>query len=498
MSKKSKNDKGKEKENLEKQVKSDRELKKRNKSDKKSSDNSQNKNSKEKKNKKISTEFKELPNATRVQNRAKKFNSPSPLKVNPLITIFDQHEAHKLRIVKISALIFLIAVLIILGLMFYNNNKRDKAKKRYITNIEKRIAILDAQISSSTGYEKDQTIVKAIEWSFRAESADRLNHKRWIAKRAKYMKMLQSMFKTPVPEKNFILKSIATEMISIPQGRFKMGRNPKEAKGCDDELPKHPVQINYNFWMAKTEITNGQYRIFYPQYRVKSWKSYNFNGITQPVVKVSWHLATEYCEMVTHREKKAKRLPEDYEYRLPTEAEWEYSCRAGTNTTYYWGDIFGEFGAKYANTLDARSARFLNCKTGKNASNRDGYFITAPVASYKPNAFGLYDMSGNVWEWCWDWYNPKAYKELFYIDPVQALPVVSTLEKRGDFERVYKIQATTKVIRGGGCLSPPIDARSATRDFVLPEKRDLGIGFRIVLAPKIELISPEPTNDEEE
>ena len=450
------------------------------------------------KKKKKGTPFKDHPALHKSEKRAKSFNHPPPLKVNPLIRILDQHKDHKLRIAKLTASIAICGVIIFFIRLTYENWQMEKAHNKRISDISKRMEIHDAKIKQSEGYEQDKTIAKAINWTFRGQKEDIKNKAQWIAARKKYMIMLQSKFKKPEPEKNFILKSIAADMISIPQGRFFMGRKPNEVKGCTDELPRHAVQINYNFWMAKTETTNAQYRIFYPQYRLKNWKGYNFNGTTQPAVKVSWHLATEYCEMVTYREKKAKRLPDNYEYRLPTEAEWEYACRAGTETTYYWGDTFGEVGAKYANILDKRSAKFLDVHAGKTAPLRDGNFITAPVASYKPNAFGLYDMSGNAWEWCWDWYNPKAYRELFYIDPVQVLPVVSGLEKRGTFERVSIIQTTSKVIRGGGCLSPAIDARSATRDSIVPDKKNLGIGFRMVLAPKIELISPEPSEDEEE
>jgi formylglycine-generating enzyme required for sulfatase activity len=448
--------------------------------------------------KKKSAAFKDHPALHKSEKRAKTFTSPTPLEVNPLIRIFDQHQIHKHRIAKITAAIAICMFIIFFIKLTYEHWQKAKNIDKRISDITKRMDIYDAKIKQTTGYEQDKTISKAIEWTFRGQNKDTKNKTKWITARKKYMTMLQSKFERPEPEKNFLLKSIAADMVSIPQGRFFMGRKANEAKGCSDELPRHAVQINYSFWMARTETTNAQYRIFYPQYRLKQWKGYDFNGTTQPAVRVNWHLATEYCEMITYREKKAKRLPENYEYRLPTEAEWEYACRAGTETTYYWGNTFGEIGAKYANILDQRTAKFIDVNSGKNAPKRDGNFITAPVASYKPNAFGLYDMSGNVWEWCWDWYNPKAYRELFYIDPVQVQPVVSALEKRGNFERISKIQTTTKVIRGGGCLSPAIDARSATRDAVLPEKKDLGIGFRIVLAPKIELISPEPIDDDDE
>ena len=437
------------------------------------------------------THFKDHPVLHYSKQRTKTFTPAPPLKINPLIRILNQHQAHKLRIAKISASIFVVFIIITLISLFLEDRNKAKKHNKRVSNITERIKILDGKIKQVNGYEQDKVIIKAINWTFRGEKEDRKHKEKWIAVRGKYMFMLQNKFKKPQQGKNFVLKSIATDMIAIPQGRFFMGRRAREAKGCNDELPRHAVEINYNFWMARTETTNAQYRIFYPQYRVNNWHGYAFNGTTQPAVKINWHLATDFCTMVTCREKKAGRLPENYEYRLPTEAEWEYACRAGTKSTYYWGNTFGESGEKYANILDKRSAEYLDCDSGREAPLRDGNFVTAPVGSYMPNLFGLYDMSGNVWEWCWDWYNPNAYRELSSINPIQVKPVVSSLKKRGNFERIYEIESTSKVIRGGGCLSPAIDARSATRDSVLPEKKDLGIGFRIVLAPKINLILPE-------
>jgi formylglycine-generating enzyme required for sulfatase activity len=424
----------------------------------------------------------------------KKFIPSPPLNENPLIRILDQHQEHKMRIAKICASIFVLMIILIIFFLYLSNSLKNKEYDKQVAKRVKLLEIQDKRIAENEGFDQDKAIVKAINETYRIENIDYHNAKKWKSRRDSYLMTLAKKFIIPKKGKDFICKSIAAEMISIPQGHFNMGRSVKE-HGASSELPQHNVQISYPFWMAKTEISNAQYRIFYYKYRVKDWNGYSFNGVTQPVVNISWHLANEYCEMLTYHERKAKRLPEDYVYRLPTEAEWEYACRAGTPTFYYWGDEFGKIGSQYANILDKRSARHLKCNPGPNAPDIDGNYVTAPVGSYKPNAFGLYDMSGNAWEWCWDWYNPKAYRELFSNDPVQVQPVVSTLIERGDFEREFEVKTTTKVIRGGGCLSPAKDVRSATRDHLQPEKRDIGVGFRIVLAPAIKYIAPEEDED---
>ncbi|MDP2816110.1 MAG: formylglycine-generating enzyme family protein [Rectinemataceae bacterium] len=205
----------------------------------------------------------------------------------------------------------------------------------------------------------------------------------------------------------------------------------------------------------------------------------------QPAVMLDWHMATSFCSAITEREKKAGRLPESYEYRLPTEAEWEYACKAGTTTAFFWGNSFGNDGAKFANTFDIKTSRIHKWRTEKGMADNDKYVASSPAGSFKPNAFGLYDMSGNVWEWCYDWYNPRAYKELDIVAPVQTKPVATELEMRGTFDRPYTIEGTSRALRGGSWGNLPSDCRSAARDSAVPETKDTGIGFRIVLAPGI-------------
>ena len=431
--------------------------------------------------------------ASRKEDEIKTFKAPPPLEKNPLINILDQHQAHRLKIAKLIAVIFVTFIVVFFLVLASEHWAKVKKQNKRVLDLEKKINLLKAKSDKLTGFKSNQAIASAIILTYRGEKTDWEHFKKWQKRRDE----LFASFHTALPEfsKSFVLPAIAMDMMAIPQGEFMMGRGLDEARGCTDELPKRKITINYPFWMSKTEITNFQYRIFFPQHTEKKYDGYALNLITQPVVQVSWHLAVKYCEMLTFHERKAGRLPPGYIYRLPTEAEWEYACRASTDTVYYWGNEFGEKGKEYANALDRNSASYEGVEIFKESPQRDGHYVTAPVASFKPNAFGLYDMSGNVWEWCWDWYNPAAYLRLPTTNPVQTSPVVTQIAERGNFERIQKIDSTSKIIRGGGWLSPPYDCRSATRDSVVPEKKDNGIGFRIVLAPEIEMLGVKDSSE---
>ena len=169
------------------------------------------------------------------------------------------------------------------------------------------------------------------------------------------------------------------------------------------------------------------------------------------MVDVSWNDALEYCKWLSKKEGKI--------YRLPTEAEWEYACRAGTTTRYYSGDD-PETLAKVGNAADAASkAKFPNGRYTIKAN--DGYVFTAPVGKFKANAFGLYDMHGNAWEWCADWYGADYYAKSPVDDPIGPAS--------GDGH----------VLRGGSWGSGAHGARSAERNGCAPRDRDYGAGFRV-------------------
>jgi hypothetical protein len=223
--------------------------------------------------------------------------------------------------------------------------------------------------------------------------------------------------------------------VEIPAGHFSMGSNTENAEDYD-ELPVHAVAISHSFRMGVTEVTNAQYEAFCPEHRALRGKNGVSTGDDDAVVNVSWHDAKAFCRWLSAREGKT--------YRLPTEAEWEYACRAGTSTPYFTGD-----------TLTANMCR-------NQIVARDYAPVPLRVGQTTPNAFGLYDMHGNVEEWCEDWYGP--YSKSSQTDPVGP--------KTG----------TYRVTRGGSHHTPVKYLRSANRMAMLPDDRHSLTGFRVVQA----------------
>ena len=220
--------------------------------------------------------------------------------------------------------------------------------------------------------------------------------------------------------------------VDIPQGSFYMG---SEAWGEDfDEAPVHRVSFSCPFRMSTTEVTNAQYEQFRPEHRLLRGR----NGVSllddEPVVNVSYDDAVAFCEWLSKREGRS--------YRLPTEAEWEYACRAGSYTRYSTGDGLPD--------AFQRSQRVA----------RDYDSVSLRVAQTPPNPFGLYDMHGNVEEWCLDWYAP--YSAADQVDP--AGPA------RGEY----------RVTRGGSHHTPVKYLRSANRMAMIPADKHSLTGFRVV------------------
>jgi formylglycine-generating enzyme required for sulfatase activity len=201
---------------------------------------------------------------------------------------------------------------------------------------------------------------------------------------------------------------------------------------------KFPVTISHDFWMGKFEVTQAEYE------QLTGKNPSHFPGDTnRPVEKVSFNDAVTFCSTLTARERAAGRLTPTWEYRLPTEAEWEYACRAGSTNLFSFGDD-SAVADKYAWTIE------------------NGETITHPVGQKRPNAWGLYDMHGNVWEWCSDWFAP--YPAGLLTDPI------------GPTEGKYK------VFRGGGWNNDVAMARCSNRFMMEPNKGIHFVGFRLALA----------------
>jgi formylglycine-generating enzyme required for sulfatase activity len=239
-----------------------------------------------------------------------------------------------------------------------------------------------------------------------------------------------------------ITNSIGMKLVLIPKGTFQMG-SPIEEAGADDDEEQHQVTISNDYYLGVTEVTQGQYEKVMgtnPSYFQKRVIRKSDSSM-YPVEQVSWEDAVKFCKKLSDlpEEKAAGRV-----YRLPTEAEWEYACRAGSKTAYSFGEGSKSLG-DYA-WFDG------------NSNNQ-----THPVGEKKANAWGLYDMHGNVWEWCSDWYG--EYPKGAVSDPV------------GPREGSYR------VIRGGSWNNEAAFCRSAPRYGDLPSVRSLSYGFRVALSP---------------
>ena len=250
---------------------------------------------------------------------------------------------------------------------------------------------------------------------------------------------------------------IMMEFVPIPSGEFTMGSH----EGEEDEQPVHRVVFARPFWMAKTEVTNQQYE----QFRSLSHKPLENEvpmptGAEFPVCWVNWHEARDFCKWLTKKERRRGRLPEGYEYTLPTEAEWEYACRAETTT-------------EYAGNLD--SMAWYNKNSGEK---------TNPVGRKKPNAWGLHDMHGNVWEWCADhWYGSYADAPEDGSQRGDALGEYdvdrSKWGEEGHIRRLYN--TSHRVVRGGSWHYSSLACRSANRYYHTPDYKLNYLGFRPVL-----------------
>ena len=247
------------------------------------------------------------------------------------------------------------------------------------------------------------------------------------------------------------------KLVRIDPGKFSMG-SPKTEIGRNNDEELHDVEITQPFYMGVCEVTKGQFRTFVEaeQYKAVRWQKTLYQQTDEhPVVNVNWHEAMAFCAWLSRKE--------GVTVDLPTEAEWEYACRAGTKTRYFPGDADVSI-KRHANIAD--QAFSVGAPKGfPNINFNDGYRYTAPVGRFQENAWGLHDMHGNVWEWCRDWYDKDYYKISPRIDP------------RGPSE------GSLRVARGGCWNSPPNAYRSAVRFGHAPGAAGDGDGFRVVVRP---------------
>ena len=228
---------------------------------------------------------------------------------------------------------------------------------------------------------------------------------------------------------------VVMNFVLIPAGEFIMGSPVDERERLPSET-QHRVRITKPFLMQTTPVTQAQWKALMPTSPAR------FQGDTLPVDSVTWLQAVKFCDTLSNRDSAA--------YRLPTEAEWEFACRAGTTTAFSFGNSINPADANYNGNVpygNSTSALFR--------------VQTTPVETFNPNPWGLYDMHGNVWQWCGDWYG--EYPDGDAINP--AGPA----------------QGSVRVVRGGSWADVPCFLRSACRETTPPDKSVIHIGFRVVL-----------------
>ncbi|HUT89100.1 MAG TPA: SUMF1/EgtB/PvdO family nonheme iron enzyme [Thermoguttaceae bacterium] len=277
----------------------------------------------------------------------------------------------------------------------------------------------------------------------------------------------------PVEETIDLGEGVALALVRIPAGEFVMG----DAGGHPDERPLCAVKIETPFWMGRFEVSNAEFARFDPGHDsgVEPMHGYQFgihgypmNGPKQPAVRLSWDEAMAFCDWLSARSGR--------HFTLPTEAQWEHACRAGTATPMWYGDLDADF-SSFANLGDAKLREFAldtyirvhlvpdpnkyDDWVPKDDRFNDGGFVSANVGSYQPNPWGLCDVHGNVWEWTRSTMRPYPYRE--------------------DDGRNDPAAPGKRVVRGGSWYDRPTRCRSAFRLAYEPYQRVFNVGFRVVM-----------------
>lgn len=244
-------------------------------------------------------------------------------------------------------------------------------------------------------------------------------------------------------------------MIEIPAGHFMMGSPPDEPERQEREGPQHPVRIARPFALGVHAVTFDDYDRFAAATGTIHPKDQGWGRATRPVLNVSWEDARTYCAWLADQSGQS--------YRLPSEAEWEYACRAGSTTPFSFGE-----------RLSAAQANFDSNYIYNGSAKAEHRKKSQPVGSFPPNAFGLHDMHGNVWEWCQD----------AWFDSYNGAPQ--------DGSAWEAKTACFRVLRGGSWYSGPRNCRTANRDSGPTDYRSDFIGFRVCRGSSIEPLPTAP------
>jgi formylglycine-generating enzyme required for sulfatase activity len=258
-------------------------------------------------------------------------------------------------------------------------------------------------------------------------------------------------------------------MVRIPAGEFLMGSPATEAGRSEDEGPQHRVKLQ-RFYIAQTPVTQAQWQVVagWPRVQVDLKPDpARFKGANRPVETVNWNEAVEFCKRLSQRTAR--------EYTLPSEAQWEYACRAGTTTPFHFGE-----------TLTTEVANYRGDYPYQDGPKGEYRNTTMDVGSFPANDWGLQDMHGNVWEWCLDLYH-KNYRGAPLDGTARTFGLGHRLNNllQGDSSRDHP-----RLLRGGSWFHYPEFCRSAFRLGDLPVGRDYGWGFRVCCLPQDLLLYP--------
>jgi formylglycine-generating enzyme required for sulfatase activity len=271
-------------------------------------------------------------------------------------------------------------------------------------------------------------------------------------------KVLATLQKAEPEQAKLVTNTIGMKLALVPAGTFLMGSPTEEVGRRDNEGPVHTVVLSRPFYLGLFPVTQAQFEAVM-QNNPSRFRGAAGGGPDHPVESVSWEDAVAFCVRLSAlpAEQQARRL-----YRLPTEAEWEYACRSGTTTAYSFGSSMSGSQASF----DAQYP-YGEGERGLSAPR------TSRVGTFAANLFGLYDMHGNVWEWCSDWFDAGYYRQAPRQDP------------QGPAEGIYR------VLRGGSWRNQGATCRAAYRNALSPNQRQPIIGFRVAMT----LTGAQPRGD---